>query len=656
MFRSILRVKAASISGAVLLGFVWTATTGAQEPQKAPIVLEEVVVTGKPVTADDQKDPYGNPVAVVTERQIKDLNAQDLPSALRRVPGVIISRQNPVGAFGGAEGGAVYIRGMGSSRPGGEIQTAVDGIPRFVGVWAHPLMDTLSIDPAEKIEIYKGAQPVLFGNSSFGVVNVVSKRREREGFSTRISGAGGSYGTFSDVLEHGGKVAETDYYLIQSFRRSAGHRDFSAGEVQEYFGRIGHQINDPLYVSLIVNRTDSFAEDPGPLGRPNERQGIYRVTDDTAVISLEHRYELGSGSLKLYTDNGKASWQDQYDLTNAFYYDTITDWNNYGIRARETLLPWSGGEAIAGADLDFVSGKVRIDRDAPRAGSTFPWETFRILSPYGSLSHRFENEEKWHLTPSAGIRLFSHDEFGNSWAPQAGLVLGYGRTELHVSYARGVNYPGIYVLTQSNLFWGGNRRWQNLEPETVDHREAGISHAFGDRLRLDVTVFRDEGQNRLLLITTPAPPHYENIARFETEGVEASLTYTPVKSLSIFAGATHLAKREPENLPYAPYWSASAGVNWRFLEPFKLSLDGQYVGGQYVANNRNANYGGSSIASVDSFYLLNGKIAWEFVLKSPPLSGEIYLAGENLTNTSYAYRKDYPMPGTNGTIGASLKF
>jgi len=75
-----------------------------------------------------------------------------------------------------------------------------------------------------------------------------------------------------------------------------------------------------------------------------------------------------------------------------------------------------------------------------------------------------------------------------------------------------------------------------------------------------------------------------------------------------------------------------------------------------VANNRNANYGGSSIASVDSFYLLNGKIAWEFVLKSPPLSGEIYLAGENLTNTSYAYRKDYPMPGTNGTIGASLKF
>jgi len=654
--RSFLSMEAALLCGAVLPGIVWACPLGAQEERKEPVVLEEVVVVARPVASDERKDPYGNPVAVVTERQIDDLNAQDLPSALRRVPGVSISRQNPVGAFGGAEGGAVYIRGMGSSRPGAEIQTSVDGIPKAVGVWAHPLMDTLSIDPAERIEIYKGAQPVLFGNSSFGVVNVISKRQEREGFSTRLRSSGGSHGTFSEVLEHGGKRRGTDYYLVQSLRRSGGHRDFSSGEVQEYFGRVGHRISDPFYVSLTVNRTDGFAEDPGPLGRPNERQGIYRVTDDTVVVSLEHRHGAGGGNLKLYSDSGTASWQDQYDLASKFYYDTITDWNNYGVRVRETLQPWSGGEAIAGADLDFISGKVLIDRNPPRADSRFPWETFRILSPYGSLRHRFGDEDKWHWIPSAGVRFFSHDEFGNLWAPQAGLTLGYGRTELHASYARGVNYPGIYVVTQSNIFWGGNRRWQTLEPETVEHREAGVRHTFGDLLRADVTVFRDEGRNRLLLVATPAPARYENIARFETEGIEASLTYTPVKPLSIFIGATHLAKREPENLPYAPCWSASAGLNWRFLGSFKISLDGQYVGGQYVANNRTANYGGGGIALIDSFLLLNGKIAREFVWKSPSVSGEIYLAGENLANTSYAYRKDYPMPGIGGTVGVSMRF
>ncbi len=645
--------KPASICAALLLGFVWTGVPVAQE---APVVMEEVVVTAEPVTSNGQRDSFGNPVAVVTSRQMEDQNARDLPSALRRVPGVIISRQNPVGAFGGAEGGAVYIRGMGSSRPGAEIQTAVDGIPKSVGVWAHPLLDTLSIDPAEKIEIYKGAQPVLFGNSSYGVVNIVSKRQEKEGFSTRLQSAAGSYSSFSEVLEHGGKVSGTDYYLLQSFRRSDGHREFSAGEVQEYFGRVGHQINDPLSVSVTVNRTDSFAEDPGPLGRPNERQGIYRVKGDTAAASFEHRHDRGGGSLKIYSDSGKASWQDQCDLTNGFYYDTITDWNNYGIRVRETLQPWKGGEALAGADADFISGKVRIDRDSPRADSSFPTETFRILSPYASVSHRFGDKETWSLVPSAGIRFFSHDEFGNRWAPQVGLALGHGRTEMHASYARGVNHPGIYVAAQSDLFWGGNRHWRDLEPETVDHREAGIRHTFGDRFQADITVFRDEGRNRLLLVTTPAPPHYENIARFETEGVEASLTCMPVESLSLFIGAAHLARKEPENLPYAPAWSISGGMNWRFLEAFRFSLDGQYVDGQYVANNRTANYGGSSIASVDAFFLLNGKIAREFTWRSAPAAGEIYLAAENLTNTGYAYRRDYPMPGINGTIGMSLKF
>jgi hypothetical protein len=40
----------------------------------------------------------------------------------------------------------------------------------------------------------------------------------------------------------------------------------------------------------------------------------------------------------------------------------------------------------------------------------------------------------------------------------------------------------------------------------------------------------------------------------------------------------------------------------------------------------------------------------------PKLAGEIFLAGENLTNVSFAYMKDYPMPGINGMAGVGLKF
>lgn len=618
--------------------------------------MEEVVVTASPIIEGNRVSDFGGSSTVVTEEQIADLNAQDLPSALRLTPGVVISRHNPIGSFGGGEGGAIYIRGMGSSRPGAEIQTLVDGIPKFVSVWSHPLMDTLSIDPVESIEIYKGAQPLQFGNSAFGAVNMITKRQREEGFSTRLQGGYGSYNTVVEVFEHGGKIQNTDYYLVQSFRSSSGHRDNAGGQLQEYFGRVGHQLTGNWALSLTANGTDNYANDPGPEGRPREAQGTYKVEDGMTVATLAHEFAGAKGDVKAWWNGGKASWVRQFDLANLFYYDTTTHYDNYGVRARENLTPWKGGTLVAGLDLDFLSGKVEIDRAAPRPDAFFPTQTFRIVSPYAGLSQEVPAGGSWIFIPSAGIRSYGHSDYDSQWAPQAGLVLRNPETDIHASYGRGVSYPGIYVVAQSNLFWGGNTRWKDLEAETVDHFEAGIAHSFNPKIRADVTFFHDKGRNRLILVTSPAPPHYENIAEFRLQGMEATVSFTPTKEFTTFVGATWIPDRSPANLPYVPEWSASAGMNLRFLERFRLSLDALWQASQYVANTRVANYGGSSIAEVGGFFLLNGKISWDFKLSSPKLAGEIFLAGENLADQDYAYKKDYPMPGITGMVGVNLKF
>ncbi|HOD37087.1 MAG TPA: TonB-dependent receptor plug domain-containing protein [Syntrophales bacterium] len=635
----------------------WTsACTDADAEERKPARMDEVVVTAPPIAEGNRVDRLGSQVTTVTEDQISDLNAQDFQSAVRMVPGVIISRQNTVGSFGGGDGGAIYIRGMGSSRPGGEIQMAVDGIPKVVGVWTHPLMDIMSVDQAQRIDIYKGAQPVLFGNGAYGVVNLVTKRQVEEGFHTNIRAGYGSYSTFIEGVEHGGKVGKTDYYLFQGFRSSSGHRDHSSGELQEYFARVGHQINGPWYMSLTANATNNFAEDPGPEGNPAARQGTYRSDDEMGVITIAHQYSSAQGTVKLYWNRGTGDWQDQFDTAGGFHYDTVTDWDNYGGRLQEVITPWKNGEILGGIDLDFIGGKATIDRDATRPDSTFPRETFRILSPYAALSHLFGEKSGWHVIPSAGVRYFSHSDFDAEWGPQTGFIMGYGQTEFHASYAKGVNYPGVYVVTQSNLFWGGNGSWKDLDAETVDHYEAGLSHAIGKKFRADIICFTDDGKNRMILVTSPLPPRYENIGDFRLEGVEATATWAPLDALSFFAGATYLFKREPYNLPYAPYWSASTGLNYRFLRSFKLSLDALYVDNRYTANNRTAGYGGSSIADVNANFLVNAKLGWEFSLKTLGTKGEIYIAGENLTDESYAFKKDYPMPGITGMAGLNLKF
>jgi len=145
--------------------------TGAQE-------LEGIVVTSTPIIEGNVVDSFGSTRTIVTEEQIRNLNAQDLATALRRTPGVTISRYNPIGSHGGAQGGGIFIRGMGSSRPGSEIKTFIDGVPMYMGLWNHPLLDLLSIDTAAAIEVFKSPQPQRFGNA-FGAVNILPKRKNR---------------------------------------------------------------------------------------------------------------------------------------------------------------------------------------------------------------------------------------------------------------------------------------------------------------------------------------------------------------------------------------------------------------------------------------------------------------------------------------------
>ena len=111
-------------------------------PQKKPFFTQEERV---------EKD--GTEIVTLSRGQLGELNAQDLQTALRQVPGVTISRYSPIGSYGGAQGGSVYIRGQGAARPGGEIRMYTDGVPRESGVWGHPLMDSVPADFADSAQV-----------------------------------------------------------------------------------------------------------------------------------------------------------------------------------------------------------------------------------------------------------------------------------------------------------------------------------------------------------------------------------------------------------------------------------------------------------------------------------------------------------------------
>ncbi len=625
-------------------------SAAAQQPTYG---LEEMKVVAAPVIQGNRLDRYASQKTEVTEEQIRDLNAQDVAAALRRTPGVNISRYNPIGSFGGAEGGGVFIRGQGSSRPGAEIKTLVDGVPMYMSVWNHPLLDLLSIDSAHTIEVYKSPQPHVFGNA-FAVVNLVPKRIEAEGFQTRLQAAGGSYDTFVASGDHGGKTGAWDYFVGGGYRTSEGHRNDADGELRDFFGRIGYRLNPHWSLSLFALWNDNEAKDPGAKGAPAAaRLGTYETRSLVTTLTASHRYEQVEGFLKLYRNGGEGDWRDQ--PVGATIEDLYNDFLFYGLKAREVFRAWPGGEVIAGLDWDRTEGDY-TKKISTGARDKWNGEDFVLFSPYLAASQLIGSREGLFAIPSAGVRYYENTEFDAEWAPHVGLILGYRDTELHAGYSRGVIYPGLDVIVFSEKVTPALRdTWKKLNAETVDHYEVGLRHRLGRLAVADVTFFYDDGKDRYVVVPPPPPPpKYGNVETYRIKGVEATLTLFPFADLALFGGVT-LLETDPADLPYAPDFTASAGLNFRFLERFRLSLDCQYLSDFHVlsqARRLNA----ANAQEADEFLVVNGKIAYGFDLPPWKASGELFVAGENLTDTNYAYRPGYPMPGINGMAGVQLRF
>ena len=610
-----------------------SSTTGESAPAP-PRVREEVTVTAKPILDGIRVDPLAGAVGTVGRSQIEDLNAQDIASALRRVPGMAISRYNPVGSYGGGDGGAVFVRGQGAGRPGAEITMMVDGVPKFAGVWMHPLLDLLSVDLVHQVDVYKGPQPVLLGNMAFATVDLVSRRRSTPGLGARATAAYGSFDTSAFTLLQEGRKGRFDWLVSASRRRSDGHRENADGRTRAVFSRAGFALAPGWDLSLTVDLSDGRAHDPGAFGAaPTAVTPLFRSSDGMGILTLTRRHGDESGFVKLYCDDGSIDWL-QWDAAKAEGFSTLTDWRNYGVKAQERFAVLGRGEVTLGVDVDAYGGQAReVWPLGPQPLGEF---RFRDTAGYVGYQHAFGEHVK--VTPSAGVRYTDSRDFGGQWGGQTGVAVSGGFGQAHLRWAHAFNLPGVWAAVFYQGYGRGDQ-WRSLEPERMDRWEVGYTRAFGARARVDLVLFRDDVGNALRFVPLPPPPSFANTGSYRASGVEASVTVEPVVGLSLMAGVT-ATDTTPSEIPFAPgaTWVAGAVCARGRL---RVSLDAQRVGETWVGNLRFP----APLQPVDPYFLLNGRVGWRLGEKAR--GAELYVAGENLTDSAYEYRPGYPMPGAS---------
>ena len=56
------------------------------------------------------------------------------------------------------------------------------------------------------------------------------------------------------------------------------------------------------------------------------------------------------------------------------------------------------------------------------------------------------------------------------------------------------------------------------------------------------------------------------------------------------------------------------------------------------------------------YFLVNGKVSYNFVVPDSDMDYQVYLAVENITDTEYEQKKSYPMPDLSCMLGFVIKF
>ncbi len=632
-------VMTATFSGAQTVG---NAVQSAGDAVSNVVGETRIVVTASPIADYERVSKDGADTTVIGRQQIDRQTATDLPTALRQVPGVSISRYGPVGAYGGAEGGSVYVRGAGTARPGSEIRMYTEGVPRESGVWSHPLMDIVPIDFAESITVAKNPQPQNYPDT-FGAVDTTLKRRREQGYEGELDAAYGRYNTLIGSASAGAKDGPFDAYAGVAYKYSEGAREHNEAELENMFARAGWNLSWEDYVTYIYQRTDNWVRDPGPKGGTTPLYNQFDTQTDTHIVRVENNHEYVRGYVLGYYEKGEIRWHKDHltdgVLTSPAGYSN-TDWDNYGFRSSYDFLL---ERLTLTASLDSWSegGETWNVRDSNGMRVWGYNGRFFNTAPYAGARYDFDIGNGWTLTPSAGARYYFSDEFDDETAPCAALTLARDGLQLFASHARGVHYPGIYMRGVSAA------TWQTLEAETQDTTEFGSHVELGRYAAVHAVLFHSEVENRMDATTSG----YLNTGGFANDGAELSLHLYPTRDLTFFAGGTY---NDPEDPPVSrlPEATTSAGFSYQVARYVRWDLDSEYVTTQYAYSMRTET---PKLDKLDDYLVFNTRVSVDLKAFSS-LKGELYVAAENFTNQHYEYFPDYPMPGIMWYTGMKLKF
>lgn len=426
---------------------------------------EETVVTA--IRKEQPISQAPSNLYVLTDEDIRHSGATDLPTVLRRVPGLDVMQTSGADFNVSARGNNQTIAN--------KLLVLVDGRPIFLDVQATVNWKLLPVTLPEikRIEVLKGPAGAIYGFNAFdGVVNIITKSGA-EMTGTTVQVGGGEYGTVSSAAIVGGQVGKVGYRLSAGHDQNQqwNHRNALAFRADKFNVATDYAVNanDKLTFSgglVDANRFDGpLAENLHLATRPS--QGYTNVAYEGPSYFIRAywtRYEdvadlnvnpLLAGLLKTTDRSGNP--------TNA-----ITT-NTYNLEAQHALELASAHHVLYGLNYrrnTAASNVLSVSGEEDRFGlyARYEWRLAEPLTLDAGARYELNTFINPTISPRAALlyRPWSDHTFRAAWTVgyrPPSILETYSRTQSTVT----LPLPFPFNTPQLALSQGSN----GLEPEKI---------------------------------------------------------------------------------------------------------------------------------------------------------------------------------------------
>ncbi len=196
-------------------------------------------------------------------------------------------------------------------------------------------------------------------------------------------------------------------------------------------------------------------------------------------------------------------------------------------------------------------------------------------------------------------RIFKYHKF----LPNVGVIYDFtSRTSAYASFAKGLSVPGTDNLYNSFFFPIGNDR-ARPNPETTDTFEGGLRYR-SSKVQAQASVYYTKFNDRLASAYDPEldATVYRNLGRVDKKGIDGSISYAPVKELTLYVfGSLNKSKiKDNLQLANATFDCANASLDTPALRAL-AARNCAFTAGKYESGAPKYSFGGSAVAKLGDF-------------------------------------------------------